>query len=72
MIELRYKRSCSVRVLWQKLCQNISSVVVSDITAMVESRTMVNHKYYRRGSVMILQQQCCQVITAFLKLVSSH
>ena len=62
MIELRYKRSCSVRVLWQKLCQNISSVVVSDITAMVESRAMVNHKYYRRGSVMILQNNAVKLL----------
>ena len=47
-------------------------MVVLDITALVESRTMVNHKYYRRGSAMILQQQCCQVTTAFLKSVSLH
>ena len=56
MVELRYNRSCSVRILWKKLCQDILSVVVPDITAMVESRAMVNHKYYRRGSVMILQK----------------
>ena len=62
MIELRYNGICSVRILWQKLCQDILSVVVSDITAMVESRAMVNHKYYRRGSVMILQNNAVKLL----------
>ena len=62
MVELRYNRSCSVRILWKKLCQDILSVVVPDITAMVESRAMVNHKYYRRGSVMILQNNAVKLL----------
>ena len=62
MVELRYNRSCSVRILWKKLCQDIFSVVVPDITAMVESRAMVNHKYYRRGSVMILQNNAVKLL----------
>ena len=54
LVELRYNRSCSVRILWQKLCQDILSVVVSNIKAVVGS-TIVDPKYYRRGSVRILQ-----------------
>ena len=60
MVELRINRSFSVRILWQKLCQGILSVVVSDIKAMVESR------YYSNGRSNILQRRKCQNITTVM------
>ena len=58
-------RSCSVRILWQKLCQDILSVVVSNIRAMVESI------YYGNGRSKILQKRKCQNITTVM-LSSYH
>ena len=64
MVELRINRSCSVRILWQKFCQDILSVEVSDIKAMVESR------YYSNGRSKILQMRKCQDITTVMLLSS--
>ena len=61
---LRYNRSCSVRILWQKLCQDILSVVVSDIKAVVGSR------YYNNCRSKILQERKCHDITTVM--VSSY
>ena len=57
MVELRYNRCCSVNISWPKLCQDILSVVVSDIEVMVESI------YYSNGRSKILEKRKHQDVT---------